>query len=512
MTESYDYRIQDGGEAPDLLRAEMLKLFNGHYGRWGDAASPDRRGKRIGFGDHQLKSLLGDGSFILLARSGEELIGYAIGVRRDGGCGPVCWVTQLVVHADHQNRKVSSNLLGSAWSFSTDFAWGLASANPRAVRALERATRRRCDPVEIAPNLPMLRSILPGVAGYLAGAITVDEATARIDTDFPVSRAGMPEMIASVSSSERPWLLGDLSPTEEWLAVTFREQHPRPLTAEDIERLSDAGGSVVADAYDRMAAGAASDPHPWMRHTANEVDVILEHLALHPGARILDVGCGNGRHAVELALRGFDVTAVDRSDVWLEQAQAAAREAGVEIAFRQADARDLDLGGTFDAVICLYDVVGSFARDEDNLAILAGVRRHLAQGAPFAFSVMNRVVAERIAAINGDVRADPGLVDRVKASRTMQTTGNVWRPKHLIADPKTGLVFRREQFDATDQLPVELLVCDRRYRPDEIGPICRAAGLVASVVRPVSLGAWDRQLDPADDAAKEVLCLGYASD
>jgi hypothetical protein len=182
----------------------------------------------------------------------------------------------------------------------------------------------------------------------------------------------------------------------------------------------------------------------------------------------------------------------------------------VSIDFHLGDARDLDLGRTFDAVICLYDVVGSFRREADNRAILATARRHLPIGGAFALSAMNRVVTERLAWFHGDVEENPDLVHNIPPSETMQETGGIWNPKYYLADTSSGLVYRRERFGKLGSLPVELLVCDRRYRSDELDLLCREAGLEASTIRPVRLGAWHQELPEDDIQAKELLCTGTA--
>lgn len=66
------------------------------------------------------------------------------------------------------------------------------------------------------------------------------------------------------------------------------------------------------------------------KNTLAQVDFLIEELDLTPGQFILDVGCGTGRHAVELAKRGFDVTGVDLSAGMLAQARQAADAAGVK--------------------------------------------------------------------------------------------------------------------------------------------------------------------------------------
>ena len=506
MTTTYQYSMTSGRDVAEDERLALKRLFDENYGEWSSADK--RSGTRVKTSLTMLADLLDrDEAYLLLAHHGADIVGYAIGSRLAVQDGFISWVTQLVVHTSHQRRGIATRLLQSAWAFSDDFAWGLASANPFAVRALETACFRRCAPAVIAENCATLEQALPQIAKYLSGVITVDLKRAVIDTAFPVSHATVPQSIATVSA-DVPWTLGGLDEGEEWLAAVFRSQQPRALTGADLDALFDAGGSVAAEAYEQMAESTKDNVHPWMAHTASEVDAVIALLALEPGASVLDLGCGNGRHARELAKRGFAVTAVDRSDGWLAQARERAATGGVSIDFHLGDVRYLDLGRTFDAVICLYDVVGSFRREADNRAILATVRRHLPIGGTFALSAMNRVVAERVALFHGDVEANPNLVHDIPPSETMQETGGIWNPKHYLADTRSGLVYRRERFSKLGSLPVELLVCDRRYRSDELDALCREAGLEASTIRPVRLGAWHEVLPEYDDRAKEVLCTG----
>jgi GNAT superfamily N-acetyltransferase len=99
-------------------------------------------------GPKRMRRLLDvDGAFAALTHLNGNLVAYAFLVigPADGG-GEISWVTQLVVHTDYRNKKVATRLLHAAWGLSDRFAWGLATANPYAVRALEAATRRSCDP------------------------------------------------------------------------------------------------------------------------------------------------------------------------------------------------------------------------------------------------------------------------------------------------------------------------------------------------------------------------------
>jgi 2-polyprenyl-3-methyl-5-hydroxy-6-metoxy-1,4-benzoquinol methylase len=130
-------------------------------------------------------------------------------------------------------------------------------------------------------------------------------------------------------------------------------------------------------------------PHDDER-TRREADFVVEKLGLEPGARVLDVGCGHGRHAVELARRGFRVTGVDLSPRSIELARQAAAQAEVEVSFVELDARELGFDGEFDAAINLFtSVVGYFDDDAESQRVLDAVARSLRRGGSFLIDTIN---------------------------------------------------------------------------------------------------------------------------
>jgi SAM-dependent methyltransferase len=130
------------------------------------------------------------------------------------------------------------------------------------------------------------------------------------------------------------------------------------------------------------------------KNTLAEVDFLVRELGPAPGASILDVGCGTGRHAVELAKRGYVVTGVDLSTEMLAQAAKAAKAAGVNVNLVHADATKVSLPKKFDAAICLCE--GSFGLlgqgddpIEQPLAILSNISRCLKPGAKALLTVLS---------------------------------------------------------------------------------------------------------------------------
>ncbi len=144
------------------------------------------------------------------------------------------------------------------------------------------------------------------------------------------------------------------------------------------------------------------------KNTLAEVDFLLEELAPPAGGWILDVGCGTGRHSLELARRGYRVTGVDISEGML--AQARAHPSDVE--WVQCDVTRFEPTRVYDAVICLcegaFGLLGEPEADahEHDEAILRMVLRALKPGGSFMLTTLNgyRTIRE---ATNQDGRFDP---------------------------------------------------------------------------------------------------------
>lgn len=99
--------------------------------------------------------------------------------------------------------------------------------------------------------------------------------------------------------------------------------------------------------------GPAYLRNAFTRGTEHEVDFLVEALGIVPGAHVLDVGCGPGRHALALARRGFDVLGVDVSAEFVDLARRAAARERLPARFEVLDARDLAFDGDFDVALCL---------------------------------------------------------------------------------------------------------------------------------------------------------------
>lgn len=125
--------------------------------------------------------------------------------------------------------------------------------------------------------------------------------------------------------------------------------------------------------------------------TRQEVDFIAGTLDLAPGARVLDLACGTGRHAIGMAGRGYRVTGVDFNASYLEIAAADAAQAGAgeNVRFAQADMRALAYAAEFDAVYSYFTSFGYFS-DAENETVIEGIACALAPGGRFMLEMMNR--------------------------------------------------------------------------------------------------------------------------
>jgi SAM-dependent methyltransferase len=195
--------------------------------------------------------------------------------------------------------------------------------------------------------------------------------------------------------------------------------------------------------------------------TLTEVDFVIEKLALQPGARVLDLACGHGRHSLELARRGFRVTGVDLSPRSLELAREAAAAEGLDVEFVQADMRELAFDAEFDATINLFTAFGYFESDEEDRGVLELVARALRPGGAFLIDTLNAL----------------GLAARYQPRRWDEAAEGV-----LMLDEHDWDLFRGRNravwtFIKPDGSRSELRHIVRTYAPWELVGLIRAAGL-----------------------------------
>src|SRR6266853_3169668 len=129
--------------------------------------------------------------------------------------------------------------------------------------------------------------------------------------------------------------------------------------------------------------------------TPVEIDQLEALLELRPPRRILDLPCGQGRHAIELARRGYDVTGADLSPYLLSVAAERGRAGGVRVRWLSADMRQPIAGETFDVVLNLFTSLGYFADEADDRKVIGAAATMLLPGGRVVVELINgeRVMA-----------------------------------------------------------------------------------------------------------------------
>ena len=507
MRDEYTYDWLMGRSVDGDTLQTCADLFSGHYGTWSDAA-PHGGGGRIRLSAKRLRAWLNcEDANLFCARFSDKIIGYAIASRVSlTGKGVISWVTQLVVHSEHRKNGVAKRLLFSIWGMTDHYAWGLVSSNPYAIRALEKATRRRCSPGWMRRNQKLLRTVGARCTTYIREDVEFDlsKSTAAAYTAFYVNHSNLPDKLKAVATEETPWVLGDLKEGWEWLAFVFRDQTPLRMSYGEIEEMMLASDQVAQSAY---ARSPLTPRHRWAKGAEREVEHILSRARPANGAVVHDFGCGAGRHALALAGRGFRVTGVDYVGRFVADAREKAEKLGLTAEFIEGDCRTVAMGDRAELALCLYDVVGSHAERAENSRILEDIARNLVPGGHLALSVMNYELTLFRAVHKFRLSENPSFLLSLPPSRIMEDTGDVFNPEFYAVDTETQVVYRKEQFTAPGGagLPTELLVRDRRFRLAEISELCAECGFEVLSADYVSAKDWGAPLDPTADGAKEIL-------
>lgn len=136
--------------------------------------------------------------------------------------------------------------------------------------------------------------------------------------------------------------------------------------------------------------GVKYDKECFTQGTIGECDFIEKEIGEDKSVRIIDIGCGTGRHSVELARRGYRITGIDLSESQLARAREKARQQDLDVSFMKHDARNLPFANEFDLAIMLCE--GGFPlmeTDEMNYQILQNAARSLTAKGKFIFTTLN---------------------------------------------------------------------------------------------------------------------------
>jgi SAM-dependent methyltransferase len=202
---------------------------------------------------------------------------------------------------------------------------------------------------------------------------------------------------------------------------------------------------------------------PWLfdaeriEKAPEEVERLLELLGIEPPAAVLDLCCGPGRHSIELARRGFAVTAVDRTEAYLHQARRRAEEQDVTIELVREDMRKFLRPGAFDAAISLFTSFGYFRDIEDDRTVLRNLREGLKDGGRLVMEMMGKeVLAKRFRERDWQERDGVILLEERKLADGWSWIDNRWilidrtdRREFTVSHRLySGAELRRELLDA----------------------------------------------------------------
>jgi SAM-dependent methyltransferase len=208
---------------------------------------------------------------------------------------------------------------------------------------------------------------------------------------------------------------------------------------------------------------------------------------------LLDIGCGTGRHAAEMARLGIRATGVDRSDAMLRMGREfldglspAAFSTPLPELLR-GDARTVRLGRKFDAAVGLFHVMSYQNTEEDFLAVMRTAKEHLNPGGLFLFDFWHGP---------GVLRTPPERRERVLEDGNTRVT-RIAEPEHRVGDNTVAVKYRVTVTDLATGGSVEMREehCMRYWFLPEMRYLSGLAGL-----RPVAAGAWmlDREPDLDD--------------
>lgn len=141
--------------------------------------------------------------------------------------------------------------------------------------------------------------------------------------------------------------------------------------------------------------GPAYLRNAFTKGTDQEVEFLWDALHLHAGQRLLDVGCGPGRHALALARRGVDVLGVDLSPAFVALARESAARDSLSARFEVGDVREMTFDGAFDAVICLCQGGFGLLGGRDEIEVFGRIVRAVRAGGSLALSAFHAAFAIR---------------------------------------------------------------------------------------------------------------------
>jgi SAM-dependent methyltransferase len=220
------------------------------------------------------------------------------------------------------------------------------------------------------------------------------------------------------------------------------------------------------------------ESEPYIKGTKGETDFIEKEINRDKKIRILDIGCGTGRHAIELAKRGYKVTGIDFSGSMLARARENAARSAVKADFIKADARYFKLRSKYGLVIMICG--GAFSlmeTDEMDYMILKNAARSLKNKGKFIFTAPNGLFS-LVHSVKDFINSNAAKGDSIRGNTLDLMT---FRVRSVL---KT----------ADDRGKKMTLHCNERYYvPSEIAWLLRSLGFKKIGIFGCKLGKWSRK-------------------
>lgn len=224
--------------------------------------------------------------------------------------------------------------------------------------------------------------------------------------------------------------------------------------------------------------GNQYDKESFAQGTMGECDFIEKELNYDKSLKIIDIGCGTGRHSIELTKRGYHMTGIDLSESQLKKAREKAQMNNLEIDFLKHDARNLPFENQFDIAIMLCE--GGFSlmeTDEMNFEILKNAAKSLKSTAKFIFTTLN------------------GLFPLIHSIDDFHEMGTNEEGAHYKSDSFDFMTMRDHNvttFTDDDGNEFKLECNERYYIPSEINWLLKSLGFKKIDIFGAKLGAYSR--------------------
>ncbi len=220
----------------------------------------------------------------------------------------------------------------------------------------------------------------------------------------------------------------------------------------------------IQDDWYRTAYPPEMDKLPWADKTVSEVDRFMTMLKPRGDERVLDMGCGTGRHALELARRGLSVVGVELLEANVAVGTAAAEEQSLSVELVQADLRELEFHEQFDIVVTFNDGgIGYFESEAENLRTFEVISRALKHGGRHLGQTPNRLFAEK------------HMPEKtwILGEESVELTDHRWNAKLQRLEGTAASIWFGEMFEKLDPIPYS----SRLYLVEELQEIYESLGM-----------------------------------